>query len=78
MRLVQTRNRADLVQGFPDRLERECLGAPAQHGRHEPGSSQGGLPFENFPADGDRRQSLWQCHNLEHEDNEMMRPYEVV
>jgi spore coat protein A len=21
---------------------------------------------------------VWHCHNLEHEDNEMMRPYEVV
>jgi spore coat protein A, manganese oxidase len=21
---------------------------------------------------------VWHCHNLEHEDNEMMRPYEVL
>jgi spore coat protein A len=21
---------------------------------------------------------VWHCHNLDHEDNEMMRPYEVV
>ncbi len=21
---------------------------------------------------------VWHCHNLDHEDNEMMRPYEVL
>ncbi len=30
------------------------------------------VPFEGFPG-----RYVWHCHNLEHEDNEMMRPYEV-
>jgi spore coat protein A, manganese oxidase len=29
--------------------------------------------FEGFPG-----RYVWHCHLLEHEDNEMMRPYEVV
>ena len=29
--------------------------------------------FEGYPG-----RYVWHCHNLEHEDNEMMRPYEVV
>jgi spore coat protein A len=31
------------------------------------------VPFEGFPG-----KYVWHCHILEHEDNEMMRPYEVV
>jgi spore coat protein A, manganese oxidase len=31
------------------------------------------VPFEGFIGRHD-----WHCHILEHEDNEMMRPYEVV
>ena len=31
------------------------------------------IRFEGFPG-----RYVWHCHNLEHEDNEMMRPYEVV
>jgi spore coat protein A len=31
------------------------------------------VPFEGFPG-----RYVWHCHILEHEDNEMMRPYEVV
>jgi spore coat protein A len=30
------------------------------------------------PFDGYVGRYVWHCHNLEHEDNEMMRPYEVV
>ena len=30
-------------------------------------------PFEGYPG-----RYVWHCHILEHEDNEMMRPYEVV
>ncbi|MGA8439475.1 MAG: multicopper oxidase domain-containing protein [Candidatus Sulfotelmatobacter sp.] len=30
------------------------------------------VPFEGYPG-----RYVWHCHNLEHEDNEMMRPYEV-
>lgn len=26
----------------------------------------------------ERSVNVWHCHILEHEDNEMMRPYEVV
>ena len=29
--------------------------------------------FEGYPG-----RYVWHCHMLEHEDNEMMRPYEVV
>jgi spore coat protein A len=31
------------------------------------------IPFEGFTG-----RYVWHCHILEHEDNEMMRPYEVV
>lgn len=31
------------------------------------------VPFEGFTG-----RYLWHCHILEHEDNEMMRPYEVI
>jgi len=31
------------------------------------------VPFEGFTG-----RYVWHCHILEHEDNEMMRPYEVV
>jgi spore coat protein A len=31
------------------------------------------VPFEGYTG-----RYVWHCHILEHEDNEMMRPYEVV
>jgi spore coat protein A len=31
------------------------------------------IPFEGYPG-----RYVWHCHILEHEDNEMMRPYEVL
>ncbi len=31
------------------------------------------VPFEGFPG-----RFVWHCHILEHEDNEMMRPYEIL
>jgi spore coat protein A, manganese oxidase len=31
------------------------------------------VPFQGYPG-----RYIWHCHILEHEDNEMMRPYEVV
>ncbi len=31
------------------------------------------IPFEGFPG-----RYVWHCHVLEHEDNEMMRPYQIV
>jgi spore coat protein A len=31
------------------------------------------VPFVGYPG-----RYVWHCHNLEHEDNEMMRPYEVL
>jgi spore coat protein A len=31
------------------------------------------VPFEGFTG-----RYVWHCHVLEHEDNEMMRPYEIV
>jgi len=31
------------------------------------------VPFEGFPG-----RYVWHCHILEHEDNEMMRPYDVL
>jgi spore coat protein A len=30
------------------------------------------------PFDGFTGRYVWHCHILEHEDNEMMRPYEVI
>jgi len=31
------------------------------------------VPFDSYPG-----RYVWHCHILEHEDNEMMRPYEIV
>jgi spore coat protein A, manganese oxidase len=31
------------------------------------------VPFEGYPG-----RYVWHCHILEHEDNEMMRPYEII
>jgi spore coat protein A, manganese oxidase len=31
------------------------------------------IPFEGFAG-----RYVWHCHNLEHEDNEMMRPFDVI
>ncbi|HUN84826.1 MAG TPA: multicopper oxidase domain-containing protein [Terracidiphilus sp.] len=31
------------------------------------------VPFEGYPGC-----YVWHCHILEHEDNDMMRPYEVL
>jgi spore coat protein A len=31
------------------------------------------VPFLGYPG-----RYVWHCHILEHEDNEMMRPYEIV
>jgi spore coat protein A, manganese oxidase len=31
------------------------------------------VPFEGYPG-----RYVWHCHILEHEDNEMMRPFEVM
>jgi spore coat protein A len=31
------------------------------------------IPFAGYPG-----RYVWHCHILEHEDNEMMRPYEVI
>ena len=31
------------------------------------------IPFQGYVG-----RYVWHCHILEHEDNEMMRPYEVV
>jgi len=31
------------------------------------------VPFEGYAG-----RYVWHCHILEHEDNEMMRPYEVL
>lgn len=31
------------------------------------------IQFEGFPG-----RYVWHCHNLEHEDNEMMRPFDVI
>ncbi|HEY3936234.1 MAG TPA: multicopper oxidase domain-containing protein [Bryobacteraceae bacterium] len=32
----------------------------------------------SFAFEGFTGRYVWHCHMLEHEDNEMMRPYEVV
>jgi spore coat protein A len=31
------------------------------------------VKFDSYPG-----RYVWHCHTLEHEDNEMMRPYEIV
>jgi spore coat protein A len=31
------------------------------------------VPFTGYPG-----RFIWHCHILEHEDNEMMRPYEIL
>jgi spore coat protein A len=31
------------------------------------------VPFAGYPG-----RYVWHCHILEHEDNDMMRPYEVI
>jgi spore coat protein A, manganese oxidase len=36
------------------------------------------LPPGTSPVPGQRYRYVWHCHILEHEDNEMMRPYDVV
>lgn len=37
-------------------------------------SNGGGFPFDAKAAPG----YVWHCHILEHEDNEMMRPYQLI
>ncbi len=36
------------------------------------------LPAQAVPQPGDEFRYVWHCHVLEHEDNEMMRPYKIV
>ncbi len=36
------------------------------------------LPAGTVPNPGDEFRYVWHCHILEHEDNEMMRPYQIV
>jgi len=36
------------------------------------------LPWGTQPKPGDEFRYVWHCHVLEHEDNEMMRPYKIV
>jgi spore coat protein A len=36
------------------------------------------LPSGTQAAPGQEFRYVWHCHVLEHEDNEMMRPYNVV
>jgi spore coat protein A len=36
------------------------------------------LPHEAHVSPGDELLYVWHCHILEHEDNEMMRPYKVI
>jgi spore coat protein A, manganese oxidase len=36
------------------------------------------LPTGTKVIPGHRYQFVWHCHILEHEDNEMMRPYDIV
>jgi len=36
------------------------------------------LPTGTVTKPGDEFRYVWHCHVLEHEDNEMMRPYKVV
>jgi spore coat protein A len=36
------------------------------------------LPVGTVPKPGEEFRYVWHCHVLEHEDNEMMRPYKIV
>ena len=36
------------------------------------------LPAGTVPKPGEEFRYVWHCHVLEHEDNEMMRPYKIV
>jgi hypothetical protein len=46
--------------------------------RHSPlDTLVGGTPL-NYPFDPSGGDYVWHCHILDHEDNEMMRPYEVM
>jgi FtsP/CotA-like multicopper oxidase with cupredoxin domain len=36
------------------------------------------LPSGIVPKPGEEFRYVWHCHVLEHEDNEMMRPFDVV
>jgi len=36
------------------------------------------LPAGTRPAPGQKYRYMWHCHILEHEDNEMMRPFDVI
>lgn len=42
--------------------------------RFAPNDDTGSFPFDATAEPG----YVWHCHILDHEDNEMMRPYKVV
>jgi FtsP/CotA-like multicopper oxidase with cupredoxin domain len=51
--------------------------------RHIPATLRASLRILDLPAKtlakpGDEFRYIWHCHVLEHEDNEMMRPYKIV
>jgi spore coat protein A len=54
----------DTIKTYPDALTRVIA-------RFE-------LPAGTAPAPGSRYRYVWHCHILEHEDNEMMRPFDAV
>jgi len=64
----------------PTLLERSGYAAGRQRNRLERHGASGCRDGdENYCAvEGYTGRYVWHCHILEHEDNEMMRPYEVV
>ena len=69
-RLEGHRHPPDAV-GHP---HRGPMGAPGRS-LAGPGSAAPGVNL--YPFDPTRGKYVWHCHNLQHEDNEMMRPYVV-
>lgn len=65
----------DTVQAHPGQITRiRVRFAPIDLAENEVSPGENKYPFEpaGFPG------YVWHCHILDHEDNEMMRPYEVI
>ena len=55
------------------------LPAPSEAGRKDTVQAHAGMVTRIITkSDGYPGRYVWHCHILEHEDNEMIRPYEVM
>jgi spore coat protein A len=72
------------VFGFQDTGELRYTGRPIPPSLEERGwkdtvrCEKGHVTRIIVPFDGYVGRYVWHCHLLEHEDNEMMRPYEIL